>query len=1002
MLTLNDPGNWQRGGAHLATRTEERQIEPDRPRVSVSPTPSSTEIRLRAVAHRGNTMAILAAFAACLSVLQNAAEAEDNGAEFFEKRVRPVLVERCYECHSATAKKLKGGLRLDTREGLSAGGDSGAAVLPGNPEESLLIKAVRRLDKDSAMPPKQALDDAQVADLVAWVKMGAPDPRVAAEQKSKPAYDFAAARNQWAFHKPASESPPSVQNAGWMKTPVDAFILKKLEEKGMMPAPPADPSSLVRRVTFDLIGLPPRPEETASFLNDRSPDAFATVVDRLLASPRYGERWARHWLDVVRYTDSLDTREFGGGGDVAQAWRYRDWVVAAFNRDLPYDQFITQQIAGDLLAEQPGAPFDPEKIVATGMYAIGNWGTGDADKEKVYTDIVDDQIDVTGRAFLGLTLACARCHDHKFDPIPTADYYGLAGIFFSSRILDQFASKSNGESIMRIPLLSKDGMAKRETAKQRLAEIDARMADGLRTLTEQIRDAAGKPGLISWHLPRVDNPSLTINTAAQEAIVTTVTFPPRSVVLHPGPASPVTAVWRSEEGGPVRVSVRVTDADPHCGDGIEWSLRNGAKTLGSGLLDKGKSAEFSYENADVAKGELLQLVIRPRADYKCDSTQVEFKVSGRDGRVWDLRESLLNGAAAQPDSAWRVCAGEGTKIAENTPDLALLDAERRHLQQELMPPPECHGFREGGIPKTPYEGFHDAQIHVRGRYDRLGPLVPRHLPVVLAGENQPAIGGGSGRLALARWVASAENPLTARVLVNRIWQHHFGEGIVRTPNNFGKLGTPPTHPELLDWLAGEFVKSGWSIKAIHRLICNSATYQQASASADSTSDPDNLLFGRQNRRRLEAESLRDAMLATAGSLDPQAGGPSVRDLMAPRRTLYITTIRADRATYQMLFDAADPTGIVEKRTESTVAPQALWLMNHPFALAQARALAARARTSAPDDATRVRWLYQTLYGREATAREITIGQRALAGGNDAAWEAYCQILFCANEFAYID
>jgi hypothetical protein len=939
-----------------------------------------------------------------LALPPNAA-ADENGAEFFEKRIRPVLVERCYECHSAQSKKLKGGLRLDTREGMAQGGDSGAAVVPGNPEESLLIKSVRRLDKDLSMPPKKALEESEVADLVAWVKMGAPDPRAALDQAEappeKPPYDFAAARRQWAFHKPAPVTPPAIGQA-WGRNPVDAFILQKLEEKGIAPAPAADRRTLLRRVTFDLIGLPPTPAEVADFLADQSPDAFGKVVERLLASPRYGERWARHWLDVVRYTDSLDTRGFGGASDVAEAWRYRDWVVSAFNRDLPYDQFVTQQIAGDLLEEPSAASFDPAKIVATGMYAIGNWGTGDADKEKVYTDIVDDQIDVTGRAFLGLTLACARCHDHKFDPIPTADYYGLAGIFFSSHILDQFAAKTAGENPMRIPLLSPAENAKREAAKRRLPEIDAKLANVLRPLTEESRSGAGNSELIGWRLPGADNPSLTINPGDHDVTRGTVKVLARSVVLHPGPHSAVSAIWRTPEAGTVRISAHFFDADPHCGDGIEWAICQSGKTLASGVLEKGKSAEFAYEETAIEKGGLLALVVRPRANYSCDSTRVEWSIRAQDGRIWDLKEALLKDGGKNLDNAWAICAGEGTVFGDSMPELASLIAERRPLAQALTPPPECHGFREGGIPKTAYEGFHDAHIHVRGRYDRLGPLTPRHLPVLLAGENQAPIRDGSGRLALARWVASPENPLTARVMINRIWQHHFGEGIVRTPNNFGKLGTPPTHPELLDWLAGEFVKSGWSIKAMHRLICNSATYQQSSSSADAPRDPDNLLFGRQNRRRLEAEALRDAMLFTAGRLDDLEGGPSVRDLLAPRRTLYITTIRADRATYQMLFDAADPTSIVEKRTESTVAPQALWLLNHPFSLAQSKALAQRAKSVGPDDSARVHWLYQSLYARPPSLQETAIGLRAVAGGDDAAWEAYCQILFCSNEFSYID
>ena len=359
-------------------------------------------------------------------LLAGAARADDF--EFFENRIRPLLVEHCYKCHSAGSEKVKGGLLLDTKAGLLKGGETGPAIVPGEPEQSLLIKAVRYTDKDLQMPPKdKRLADHEIADLVSWVRMGAPDPRVTPETSAgattqAPTYDFAAARKQWAFHTPADPAVATVKNKHWAKSPIDHFILAKLEEKNLSPAPPADKRMLIRRATFDLIGLPPTPEEVENFRTDKSPEAFAKVVDRLLASPHYGERWGRHWLDVVRYADSTDARGVGSEGDIAEAYRYRDWVVNAFNQDLPYDQFIREQIAGDLLQPKEPDQIDTNGIIATGMYAIGNWGNGDADKDKILTDIADDQVDVTGRAFLGLTLACARCHDHKFDPIPTADY----------------------------------------------------------------------------------------------------------------------------------------------------------------------------------------------------------------------------------------------------------------------------------------------------------------------------------------------------------------------------------------------------------------------------------------------------------------------------------------------------------------------------------------------------------------------------------------------------
>ena len=945
---------------------------------------------------------------AVLAFSAAAARAADDGIEFFEKRVRPVLAEQCGKCHAADAEKIKGGLLLDSREGWLQGGDSGPVLVPGDPENSLLIKAVRYTDKDLQMPPKdKRLPDAAIADLVTWVRMGAPSPqggkadaRVA--QAEPKAIDYAAARKQWAFHKP--EPPMVPPGAG---NPIDRFILAKLDGKGLTLAPPADPHTLIRRITFDLTGLPPTPEEVAAFEKAAAENrgaAIAALTDRLLASPHYGEQWGRHWLDVVRYADSLDARGIGKDGDILDAWRYRDWVVGAFNRDLPYDQFITHQIAGDILAARE---WDAAKVSATGMYAIGNWGNGDADKEKLYTDIVDDQIDVTGRAFLGLTLACARCHDHKFDPLTARDYYGLAGIFFSSRILPKFQSKGEGEKLARWPLLSPAQAAERAAAQKRLVEIEAALAGGLQPLTEVKRDIFNQPGLHAWSPKGADNPSLVINTTDADLAFSTIKLPAKSIALHPGPKTAATVAWRSPLTGTVRVSARLRDADPNCGDGIEWEVRRAGEKLAGGAMDNGGMAEFAERDVAVKTGELVQLLIRPRAEYTCDTTQTEFLIRGADGTQWDLRDTLVHGAGQGHDGVWWICAGEGARLGDDVAGRPALEEEKKTLSEKVARAEFAQGLQEGGIPATNYEGFHDARIHLRGRYDRLSDTVPRALPTLLTNA-QPRIAAGSGRLELAHWIASAENPLTARVMVNRVWQHHFGEGLVRTPNNFGKLGTPPTHPELLDWLATEFVKSGWSVKAMQRAILLSATYQQSSSptAAALQADPGNQLFSRQNRRRLSAEELRDSLLAASGTLDPATGGPSLRELAAPRRTLYVTTIRSDRATYQMLFDGADPTAIVEKRTDSVVAPQALWLLNHPFALAQTKALAERLLRETPDDDTaRIDWLSARLFARPPSAEEKQIALAEIARSKTdaaAAWEQYCQVLLCANEFIYVD
>jgi len=1001
------------GKAEVAAQTMAAHIEGSL-EWSLAEFPTAAQLAAKAPTRNGHSAFQAAKLAVVMlagmwSAVTFAADAPPDTA-FFENKIRPLLVEHCYDCHSGA--KTKGGLSLETKAGWSKGGDNGAAIVPGKPDESLLIQAVRYADVDLAMPPKNKggkLSNTQIAALEEWVRMGAPDPREAVAKIG--GMNAAEARAWWAFQPlPAPPAAPPTP------AQIDAFLDARLAAAGLQAAPPADRRSLIRRATFDLTGLPPTPEEVEAFVGDNSPEAFVKVVERLLASPHYGEKWGRHWLDVVRYADSLDSRIYDKDGDILDAWRYRDWVVGAFNRDLPYDQFITQQLAGDILAARE---WDAPKVVATGMYAIGNWGNGDADKEKVHTDIVDDQIDVTGRAFLGLTLACARCHDHKFDPVTARDYYGLAGIFFSSRILEKFAVKSAGEKLMRIPLLSPEQAAERERERRRIAEIDAELSTGLEPFTEVKRDVTGKPGLISWNGRGANNPSLVINTTDAEIAFSTIKLPAHAVALHPGPKVAASAVWRSPVAGTVRVNAQLQDADPNCGDGIVWLMRQGERTLQTGEMNNATTAEIAEISVAVQPGDLLQLIIRPRGEYTCDTTQIDFAIRDDKGAKWDLREALVGGVAQGQDNIWWLCAGEGAVLGKDLPQAKTLAAERKQLDERLARADFAHGLQEGGIPQTRYEGYHDAALHQRGRYDSLGEVVPRSLPSVLAKE-QPAVRAGSGRLELARWIASADHPLTARVMVNRIWQHHFGQGLVRTPNNFGKLGTPPTHPELLDWLAAEFIRSGWSVKHLHRLIMGTAAYRRASSiqcsvlSAQSDTeragkntehfaktlakDPDNLLLARQHRRRLTAEELRDAMLQAAGGLDPGIGGKSVRDLLAPRRTLYLTTIRNDRTSYQALFDGADPTAIVEQRTEATVAPQSLFLLNHPFTLAQAEALAAAAAQAAAEPRERVRWLWLRLFQHEPSPENAALAERALAA--DAV--ALCQMLLCSNEFAYVD
>ena len=772
---------------------------------------------------------LIVAFSLLLPALLFNARGAGGDDEFFENRIRPVLVEHCYKCHSATSEKVEGGLLLDTREGVLKGGDTGPAIVAGDPEKSLLIKAVRPTDKDLQMPHKDnKLPDAQIADLVTWVKMGAPGPRMTEKHTGGMADK---AKSWWAFQPVHRPRVPAAEKGN----PIDAFVDEKLATARLKKAAAADRRSLLRRATFDLTGLPPRPEDVAAFLNDHSPAAFARVVDRLLASPAYGQRWARHWLDVVRYADyhDPDPKARTASCEPSEAWRYRDWVVDAFNSDLPFDQFIVHQIAGDLLPSPTAEAIYPAGLIATTFLANGAWDRGDADKEKMVSDMVDDQIDTVGKAFLGLTLGCARCHDHKFDPISNEDYYALAGIFYSTHFMETLGAKGGEITFKRIALV------------------------------------------------------------------------PRAVA----------------------------------------ALRD---------------------------GQVLQL------------EAIKAKLTALDKM--------------------------SPPVATNHPERLTLIQERDALQADLPPPyPVVMTVQEFGMPGGLFPNIQDVPIHIRGSHTRLGSVIPRRMPKFFAGESQPPITQGSGRRELAGWVTAKENPLTARVIVNRVWQWHFGNGLVHTPNNFGLLSEPPTHPALLDWLAAQFVEDGWSLKMLHRRIMLSGAYQRASAipRAQFLRDPDNRWLGRFTARRLETEAIRDAMIFVSGRLDLSLGGPAGADVGALRRSLYVQTARWDRSNFATLFDAANPDASVEKRTVSTVAPQALLMLNHDFVQVQAAELAKRLLLEAPgDEGARIQWVYQWLFARPAREEEVAIAHQSLAQSGqpaaEAAWRDFAHVLLCANEFIYLD
>jgi hypothetical protein len=745
---------------------------------------------------------------------------------FFERDVRPVLVQRCYRCHSRAAEKVKGGLLLDSRAGVAAGGSSGAAVVvPGDPERSALVKAVRYRDADLEMPPDEKLPAAEIATLEAWVRRGAPDPR---DDDGRPA---TTARALWSLGPLRATTAPITSAA------IDAELRAKLEELRLVPTARADRRTLIRRATFDLTGLPPTPEEVRAFVADRAPGAFARLVDRLLASPRYGERWGRHWLDLVRYADTA-----GCSSDfpVPQAARYRDWVIAAFDRDEPYDRFLREQLAGDLLPARDDEQ-RYQQIVATGYLALARrFGIK---QEEAWHLTIEDTIENLGRTMLGLGLGCARCHDHKFDPVSQEDYYALYGIFASTRY-------------------------------------------------------------------------------------------------------PFTGSERTK---------------------------------------------FQKDFVPLAPMAEVERVVRP---FEAQLTRLDVQI--------DRMDDIVSAAGAGP---------EVKPVADK---LEQLKRERARLVFGSRPKVTmAYAVAEG----TPSE----AHVQLKGDPTKPGREVPRRFLSALGGEPlSPDAARGSGRLELGRWITGAGAPLVARVMVNRIWQHHFGRGLVATPNDFGARGQPPTHPQLLDRLAAAFIASGWSVKAMHRVIMSTEAYQRARGGRPENEavDPANALLWRWSRRRLEAEAVRDAMLAASGELElgpgPAPAFPPERswnfsqaqpytasydDLGDRRRAVYLVSQRLRKRPFMELFQGADPNLTTPARLEATTPLQALFLMNSPFVHERARALADRVLRERRTDRDRIERAYELVLGRAPSPEET---RETLAFLGRASWPAFSRALYASNEFMFVE
>ncbi len=755
--------------------------------------------------------------------------AATNGVDFFESRIRPILVEHCLECHSGDSKILRGGLRLDSRQESLKGGASGPAVVPGKPEDSLVISAMKYDGLE--MPPKGKLPDEVIADFEMWIRDGATDPRTESRPAKLRPVDWDAAKQHWAFQPLADPQPPHVAGYEQHSNPIDRFVLQRLVAEGFSPAPKAEKRTLIRRATYDLTGLPPTVEEVRSFLADDSENSFEKVVDRLLASTHYGERWGRHWLDLVRYANTNGADENHG---LPNAWRYRDWVVRMLNRDLPLNDFIVHQLAGDLLPTPPDESSAGDLLTATGMLVIGPKMLAEQDKDKMFIDIVDEQIDTVSRTMLGLTVGCARCHDHKFDPVSTRDYYALAGIFYSTQSMADRAFVSNW---MERPLPSIDIDMRRRT-----------------------------------HQPLIDQARAEFERL---------------------------------------------------------------------------KAELKDENAEPVKKQKEAL-------EKLEKEMPQFEMV-----------------------------------------MSVLDAQPKNLP-----------------------------VHIRGNHLAPGPEpVPRAMPSILTQVHAaPAIEAPhSGRLELAQWLVSPDHPLTTRVLMNRVWMWHFGKPLMRSPSNFGLQSEPPSHPELLDWLARELMRRNWSLKEMHKVILLSDTWQMSSAAVgpDEERDPDNRFLRRQNRRRLEAEPVRDSILFAGGELDLTAGNIAP-NTAAKRRAIYLPIDRS--ALYEMFstFDYVETANHIEQRPSTVVPQQALFIMNSPLVFEQSAAMAAsilkEASSESPEGQRRmIEMAFERLYSRLPTDAEVARSEQFLSDADrhlsriaDPAARKHqvcaglCRSLMAGNEFLFVD
>ena len=988
----------------------------------------------------------------------SAQEPAQKQLDFFETKIRPVLVEHCYECHSTqalTAKKLKGGLLLDSRGGGLKGGETGPAVVPGKPDKSLLISALRQ--EDFEMPPNGKLPDSVIADFVQWVEMGAPDPRDGSDPAGASAVDIEAGREHWSFQPLQSLKPPAAQDATWVRTPIDQFIRVRQETTGIVPNAVADAHTLVRRAYYDLVGLPPSLDQVEEFVKAAAGDftaAYAKLVDGLLENEQYGERWGRHWLDVVRFAES---NGYAFDLDRPNAWRYRDFVIRALNADMPYDEFVRRQLAGDLLTNVDVQTSDEAKVAieyvaATGFLVAGPFTSQQTQKERERSryEQLDDVVNTLGTSMLALTVGCCRCHDHKFDPLPQHDYYRFASCFSEigssntgiNEKPEAFRSLKAEFDAAHAPLVAARTKFEQESLSERFEawlpkrkdsssaepftlsfwrhigpfkaadynqaydgvfppEVDTDLAktyeDGKLTWTEQL----------DWRDGEAHNDKFKDVNAAHYLLRMIETKEPRVLSLSLGSDDGI-KVWVN--GRRVLESKKVRNGAAADQNTVVVQLTAGRNELLMKIANSGDASGFYFQaKAGEPPEEIVTLLGGEPAEWTAEQQQkVTDWYKGFDPEWLRLNQVVVRHSTEEPKpELTRVFAARvrGTTYQFGDDTYKVYHLRRGNANNK-------EGEAEPGFFQVLMRTDRQEKHWITATDDAQKSTQESTQESAQEPAKQPA------RLALADWLSDTDKGaghLLARVIVNRLWHHHFGRGIVATPSDFGTRGEKPSHPELLEWLAGELIRGGWRIKPIHKLIMTSAVYTQAGEITESgrRHDPENLLLWRRNSRRLEAEVIRDAMLAISGTLDRTQYGKGTLDLASKRRSIYFTVKRGQLIPLLQLFDAPDAMQGIGDREESTVAPQALALLNSPIVRELAVRFAERIRQD-PETVIEgaVERAWRTALSRAPNEAEresikafIQVQIKARASDENAltaSLDDFCHLLLCMNEFVYVD